>query len=368
MRFATRSFAASALVFSFACGDDSGGVFGGSSPSSSSSGPSSSSSGTGGAGGVGGGASTTSGTTTSSTGAGGEGGGTVVGVADPAEAGPYTVSSFDEQITVAATGNTFSTRAYHPSGGPSSGPYPVVIFGHGFQLTVSRYLSYGEHLASHGYVVVMPDFPAGFTGFTHVEGADDMLGALDWALADATLGPLCDDTKIGTTGHSLGGKLAFLTAKRDARIGAAIGLDPVDTQPFGCNATNCPDVSSAMPNIPMAVLGETLDGTGSFGQACAPTADNYVTFYDGAASPALEVTVLGADHMSFLDNEQNCTPCFACKDGTADSADVTALSRAYVTAFFQRRLRGLADYDTYLNGAEAQARYVATNRATIRAK
>ncbi len=366
MRFAQRSLAASLLVLLVACGDDSDGVFGGGSPSSSS-GTTSSSSGTG-AGGDGG-ASATSGTTTSSTsGAGGEGGGTVVTGDDPAETGPYTVSSLDAQVTVAATGNTFNTRAYYPSGGPSSGPYPVVVFGHGFQLTISRYLSYGEHLASHGYVVVMPDFPAGFTGFTHVEGADDMLGSLDWALAQATLGPLSDETKIGATGHSLGGKLSFLAAKRDARIVAAIGLDPVDTQPFGCNATNCPDVSSAMPAIPMAVLGETLDGTGSFGQACAPTADNYVTFYDGAASPALEVTVLGADHMSFLDNEQNCTPCFACKDGTATNADVTALSRAYVTAFFQRRLRGLADYDTYLNGAEAQARYVATNRATIRAK
>lgn len=365
MRFATRSFTASALLFLLACGDDSGGVFGGGSPSSSSGTTTSATTGAGGEGG----ASTTSGTTTSSTsGAGGEGGGAIVTVDDPAETGPYAVSSLEAQVSVAATGNTFNTRAYYPTGGPSSGPYPVVLFGHGFQLAVSRYLSYGQHLASHGYVVVMPDFPAGFTGFTHVEGADDMLGALDWALAHATLGPLSDDTKIGTTGHSLGGKLAFLTAKRDTRIVAAIGLDPVDTQPFGCNATNCPDVSSAMPNIPMAVLGETLDGTGSFGQACAPTADNYVTFYNGAASPALEVTVLGADHMSFLDNEQNCTPCFACKDGTADSADVTALSRAFVTAFFQRRLRGLADYDTYLSGAEAQARYVATNQATIRAK
>jgi dienelactone hydrolase len=375
MRHAHHALAASSLVLLLACGDDGDGVFGGGSPSSSSGETTSSSSGTGGAGGA---ASTTSGTTTSSTttGAGGEGGGTVVTVDDPAEVGPYTTTSFTEEITVAATGNEFDVIVYHPTGGPSSGPYPVVIFGHGFQLTPSRYLQYGAHLASHGYVVLLPDFPTevsflpGGDNFTHLEAADDLIGSLDWALADATLGAIADETRVGTTGHSLGGKLAFLVATRDPeqRVKAVIGIDPVDGSPgnTGCSTTECPDVSSAMPAIPTAVLGETLNGSGAL--ACAPTAENYVTFYNGASSPAIEVTVIGADHVSFLDNEQSCLACLACTGGTATNADVTALSRAYVTAFFQRRLRNIAGYDTYLTGAEAQARYVTTNQATIRSK
>ena len=37
-------------------------------------------------------------------------------------------------------------------------------------------------------------------------------------------------------------------------------------------------------------------------------------------------------------------------------------------AFYERHLRGDLGYDTYLTGAQAQARYVATNLATIVSK
>src|SRR6185503_5950050 len=40
------------------------------------------------------------------------------------------------------------------------GPYPLIVFAHGF--TASRVQSgqYTRHLASHGYVVASPDFPS----------------------------------------------------------------------------------------------------------------------------------------------------------------------------------------------------------------
>jgi hypothetical protein len=47
---------------------------------------------------------------------------------------------------------------------------------------------------------------------------------------------------------------------------------------------------------------------------------------------------------------------------------VSALARSYVVAFYERHLRGNVGYDAYLTGAEAQARYVATNLATIESK
>jgi hypothetical protein len=39
-----------------------------------------------------------------------------------------------------------------------------------------------------------------------------------------------------------------------------------------------------------------------------------------------------------------------------------------VVAFYERHLRGDLAHDTYLTGAQAQARYVATNQATILSK
>lgn len=295
-------------------------------------------------------------------GGGGEGGSPITN--DPEQTGPFAVQELDGTVESAATGNEFAVHAAFPQG---DGPFPIVLVAHGFQLPGSQYEGYARHLASHGYVAVIPEYPTSFLGLSHVDAAEDVLASLDWALAEPALGAIIDDTLVGTTGHSLGGKLAFLTASMDERVKAAIALDPVDGA-MSCSAQDCPDVSSAMPPIPTAVLGETLDATGTF-QACAPAADNYTTFYAGASSPSLEVTVVGAGHMSFLDDLASCgITCSFCNDPTAQNDAVTSLARAFVVAFFQRRLRGDESFDSYLNGAAATERYVDTNRATIQSK
>lgn len=295
-------------------------------------------------------------------GGGGEGGSPVTN--DPEQAGPFALEELNGTIQSAATGNEFAVYAAFPQG---DGPFPIVLVAHGFQLPGSQYKGYARHLASHGYVAVIPEYPTSFLGLSHVDAAEDVLASLDWALEEPTLGSIVDPTLVGTTGHSLGGKLAFLTASMDDRVKAAIALDPVDGG-MGCSAQDCPDVSSAMPAIPTAMLGETLDATGNL-QACAPAADNYTTFYAGASNPSLEVTVAGANHMSFLDDLASCgITCSFCNDPTAENDAVTSLARAFVVAFFQRRLRGDASFDTYLTGAAATERYVNTNRATIQSK
>jgi hypothetical protein len=120
--------------------------------------------------------------------------------------------------------------------------------------------------------------------------------------------------------------------------------------------------------IPTGFLGETTDATGLI-PACAPAADNFLTFYANTTAPTFAVTVVGANHMSFLDDVATCgITCSFCNKATAEGFAVTDLSRAYVTAFFQRWLRAEPAYDAYLTGAEAGARYVATGLATIQSK
>ena len=343
------------------------------------------SSGSGGGGGGGGGAAaTTSGggassaTTTaagSTTGSGsstasstGVGGG-AMGVADPNVDGPYPFKEIDDATTAAATGHMVPIHAAYPTGGPTAGPYPVILVAHGFQLPAAQYKGYVQRLASFGYVALTADFPAGFVGINNVENAKDLLAGLDWAAAKAELAGKADVSKAGATGHSLGGKVSIIAASMDARIKATITLDPVDGS-MNCTPQNCPDASSLVPTltIPTGFLGETTDAAGGF-QPCAPAADNFTTFYAGAKSPSLMVTVTGANHMSFLDNVATCGfICSFCKMATAPNAQVNALAKAYVVAFYERHLRGDLAYDTYLTGAQAQARYVTTSQATIVSK
>jgi dienelactone hydrolase len=245
----------------------------------------------------------------------------------------------------------------------------VIVVAHGFQLPASQYYAYLTRLASFGYVALTADYPAGFFNPNNVENAKDLLAALDWSASAPQLAGKADATHAGLTGHSLGGKLSLLAATMDARVKASITLDPVDSS-MGCNAQDCPDVSQLMPtlHIPTAFVGETTDAMGGF-QPCAPAADNYSTFYAGATSPSLEVTVNGANHMSFLDDVSTCGfVCGFCNMASAPNAQVNDLSKAFVTAFYERYLRGDTAYDAYLTGAVAQSRYVASGQATLTSK
>lgn len=217
-------------------------------------------------------------------------------------------------------------------------------------------------------MALAPDYPASFFGVNNVENAGDLLATVDWAGADATLGPKLDTGTVGMTGHSMGGKLALLAASLDDRVKASITLDPVDSS-MNCSPSDCPDVSDKLPlPIPTGFIGELIDASGGF-QPCAPAADNFTTFYAKASSPSLSVEALGANHMSFLDDVANCgITCNFCNQATAPNAQVNGLSKALVVAFYERHLRGLAGYDSYLTGADAQALWVATGQATITSK
>ncbi len=292
--------------------------------------------------------------------------GPVDDILDPDLDGPWQVLNITGVYTV--DGVKVPTDAYYPGAGPEPGPYPVVLIAHGFQLPAAQYIGYARRLASHGYVAVTVDYQAGLFNPDHVAYAGQVVGGIDWVAGHALLAGLADTDNVGLTGHSLGGKLAIHGAVMDPRVRASITLDPVDSATM-CNQQNCPDVSDMLPiDIPLGFLGETLDGVGG-GMLCAPAADNFLTYYQNATAPALAITVLGASHMSFIDDVDSCgLVCAFCKPATLDNAVVTALSRAYVTAFYGRHLRSEPGYDTYLTGAEAQARYVDKQLITIASK
>ena len=291
---------------------------------------------------------------------------------DPDLPGPYTVATATiASVTVAATGHTFDVKIWRPSSGPAPGPWPVVVLAHGSQLPITQYDGYASRLASFGYVALNADYPFNFVSPNHVVAAQDLRGVFAWAATAPALSGLVDLTRTALVGHSLGGRLDLLAATQDSTVDAVVALDPVDGLPPLCTAQNCPDVSSLMSGlaIPTLFIGETLDATSQLGQPCAPSADNYTTFYAGTPPPSLEVTVIGAGHMSFLDDYASCgVTCSACQTPTTANATVNGLAKAYAAAFLERHLRGNTAYDTYLTGEMAQARYVDTGLATLQSR
>lgn len=292
------------------------------------------------------------------------------GSRDPTLAGPYAIASLDAAATSTINGATLAVHVAYPTHGPTRGPYPVVLFAHGFLIPPSEYVSYLERAASFGYVALSVDYPT-LDDPNFVANTTDLLTGLDWLAAQSAppLGGLADLARVGSAGHSLGGKLAILAAARDSRIKAVITFDAVDGAMFCSTPANCPDAHAALPlPIPTAFLGETLDNSGGV-FACAPAAYNYAFIYGAAASPSLAITVLGAGHTSFVDSLAACgSVCELCQSPDVPQSQTLNIAHAYLVAFFERYLRGNKDYDSDLVGDGARTRFVSTHQIQLQSK
>ncbi|MCA9612195.1 MAG: hypothetical protein KC586_05500, partial [Myxococcales bacterium] len=155
----------------------------------------------------------------------------------PDVVGPFTVTRQTGRVSGS------DVTAFVPN---VTSPAPLVLFKHGFQLATSNYATTLERLASHGFVVVGIDSGGGlFGGPTNAAERDGAMAAIDWATSTAPFASRVDATRIAAAGHSRGGKVAVMIAAADARVGAALLLDPVN----GCGpgqsySADCPDVTS----------------------------------------------------------------------------------------------------------------------------
>jgi dienelactone hydrolase len=292
---------------------------------------------------------------------------------DPAAPGSYETTSVDDTY-MAGTGDMVPMHAVFPTD-KTHAPYPIVVFGHGFQIPVTQYTDYLTHLASFGYVAVTADYPDPFMGpVNNLNDGADLASALDWAQASPATRGMVDITRAGVMGHSRGGKAAVLAALADPRFKAVYGVDPVDAPPPGgvscMPADACPmaylEVESL--HVPSLFVGETLDSVGG-ALACAPAAGNYAVFYAHANAPSIEVTVNGASHMSFVDDPTTCgVVCELCQTPTLPQAKALGLAQAYAVAFFERYLRGRTGYDAYLTGTDVVHQYIQPGVATVASK
>jgi dienelactone hydrolase len=278
---------------------------------------------------------------------------------DPATDGAYDVLEADD------TAGSATVTVYAPStdGGQhvAAGRFALVVVSPGFQMARTQYATYAHRLATHGFIAIAQDFGGGFTP-DHQADAVQTSAVIDWAIAGGggRLDDHVDEHEIGVAGHSMGGKVSILAATEDARIRAVVGWDPVDSG----DPSVTPEKMGAL-HAALVLLGETTDASGGL-QPCAPTADDYAQYYASAGSPALSITVTGADHMDFVD-DTGCLLCGFCSPGSADASDVHALASRTTVAAFRRYLRGEVAMDRYLTGSVIEADQAA-GKVTVASK
>jgi dienelactone hydrolase len=213
-----------------------------------------------------------------------------------------TQTFVDTHHTTAADGpfpelpsRTLVTTIVSPTG--QGGPFPLVVFSHGFTATPADYLPLLRQWAAAGYVVAAPAFPltnghapGGPTQNDVVNQPSDVSFVITSVLAlnnDPTspLHGLVDGTRIGVAGHSAGAAttlgVALDTCCRDIRIQAAVILSGgAVTFPFG--AYPAPDPT------PILFLHGTDDKSIAFGSGLAA--------YHDAHPPKFFVTLNGSGH------------------------------------------------------------------------
>ena len=245
---------------------------------------------------------------------------TTVAVADPV--GTYAVGErfgrfVDPSRSTPANGSfpgapdrTLRTRILYPATGApggtieletppatAGGPFPLVVFSHGFRGNGGAYRVLAGEWASAGYVVALPDYPLSNTDapggpvITDVfQQPADVSFVLDSVVALAAPGGslegLVDGERLGAAGHSLGGITTYgVTASAccaDERIDAAIAISGI------AGVVEAEENYFAGANAPLLILHGDDDEIVGYEHA--------TNAFARAPPPKFLVTFLGAGH------------------------------------------------------------------------
>lgn len=236
------------------------------------------------------------------------------------------------------------------------GTYAVVVLQHAFQTPNDAYDRIADHLASHGFVVILPrmyDPGIGplFGMPTAAIETQRAAAVIDWipSRLESLPGIEMNNARVGLAGHSRGGKVAFGVADSGVRrVAALVGIDPVDGT--GGPAGDQPRVVDGPFDFDIP----TLFIAAGIGGQCAPAGDNFVQFFDASPSPSILVIANDYGHGDMLDEETAALAAAVCPSN-ADRDPMRRLTAGWMVAFFRAHLQNDPDAIDAIREAEPPA-------------
>jgi pimeloyl-ACP methyl ester carboxylesterase len=237
-------------------------------------------------------------------------------------------------VTIPDTTAPVELDVYTPS---AADTYPVVIFQHGFGGSIKAYETISNHLASHGFVVVLPQmYGPGFQDAPTPE-AEAVLGVqiVSWVKANINshISVTADTDLLGLAGHSRGGQTAYRMALQlTETVKALAGVDPVDgLEIFGQSMVVTGPLTFDIPTYILGTgLGPVEVGGGGPVSSCAPAAVGPIHFYCANPNPTWLVVATTHGHADMIDEEDYSEFC----PGGPDRDGMRTLTGGTLAAFF----------------------------------
>jgi len=187
----------------------------------------------------------------------------------------------------------------------AAGPFPLIVFGHGFAVTPALYAVMLRAWTSAGYVVAAPVFPLSNANAPGGPNESDLpnqpadmrfviTNLLDTAAAQSgPLQGLIDTHEIAVMGQSDGGDTALAVAYdpryRDTRVDAAVILSGAEIPGIGSYQI----APGSPPLLATQGIADTVN---------PPSATH--AFYDSARAPKYLLQLLGATHLGPYSTEE----------------------------------------------------------------
>ena len=214
---------------------------------------------------------------------------------------------------ILARQRSLPTYVWTPAG---AGPYPLVVFVHGFDVGPLTYQRFCSTLASSGYVVAAPSFPQEdpSSGFALERGelpeeATDVSFVIG-ALEQGPEGKDLDGAQIAVVGHSDGADVALMVGYQQGTVDPRVRAIVADAPD--------PMTGVVVPSsAPLLLVQGTADSV-------VPYADSRIVF-DQVSAPKYYVSLIGADHLPPIEGGTAWTPVL--DKAVADFLDAAVADR-----------------------------------------
>jgi dienelactone hydrolase len=221
-------------------------------------------------------------------------------------------------IDASRSNRNITTDIYYPATSTgettpiASGKFPVVVFGHGFDMGDNAYAYIKDSLVPLGYIVVFPTTESSMSP-SHADFGLDLVFLINQIKTEGTSSSSFFNNHISAQsavmGHSMGGGASFLACTNNSVPTCMVTFAAAETTPSAITAAKS-------VTIPALVLSGSVD-------CVAAPASNQVPMYDSLASACkVFISITNGSHCYFGDYN------FACTFGESTCDAVPPLSRA----------------------------------------